>query len=562
MYENKTRNNDDGHANGYGENGLTKDYMRTDEDKNMDDETFGASMNMGLAGITSTPKKQTMKKSPRRNSTGNYMTAWERAPSRNMAFVDLTWDQEQGRSSKRKRPSDSVDPVNRREKTDDKEDVDEDLGRDDKMRNLLRKVIHKMDKASRELSKLIKENPNTKREIKEVGAQIRSLSSTLETEEIQELLRKIGRDTVVENKDVMRATNTIGIQTMEEGELRKHNKMEEIEKAITGKDPATYEKAMGMEWPKEMYKNTVFHERETAWDEGNLLVIIEKGTYMDESEKEQLGRARDLSLILDNRIDYGKIEYRRKTIETTSSRGQVENETIITALIPVINIDGARNLKEAMREVGPFVENYDIQSIKVVTTKASKIKENVLRNVLESMFIEKRMNIQIGKETKKKSLKDGNDQQRPRNGKLVVKAEGKSFVEMVKDLKEKVDPEKEEIKIKYMKKTKNGDLLLEVEGGDEKASKLKETIARDTGRTVESAGREKSIIITDIDATLKAEEVKAQVARELRGLQNSNIKVKYMMRNGNQIAEVVLPKRYGETMIDRGELSWVGSAAG
>lgn len=65
-----------------------------------------------------------------------------------MAIVDLTWDQDEGRTSKRKRPSElNCLGTNKEEKDGN-----------DKLRGHVRVVIKKIEMASRELSKLIKEN--------------------------------------------------------------------------------------------------------------------------------------------------------------------------------------------------------------------------------------------------------------------------------------------------------------------------------------------------------------------------------------------------------------------
>lgn len=57
--------------------------------------------------------------------------------------------------------------------------------------------------------------------------------------------------------------------------------------------------------------------------------------------------------------------------------------------------------------------------------------------------------------------KDACKRRKPQyKNKLVIRTDEKSFAEMAKDLKEKVNPDQEQAKVKCMKKTKIRDLLL------------------------------------------------------------------------------------------------------
>lgn len=61
---------------------------------------------------------------------------------------------------------------------------------------------------------------------------------------------------------------------------------------------------------------------------------------------------------------------------------------------------------------------------------------------------------------------------------MTVKAGGKSFVDIVKTLKEKVNIDQIGVKVKKLQKTEKGDLRLMVEGGEEMATTLHEEIKR------------------------------------------------------------------------------------
>lgn len=102
------------------------------------------------------------------------------SPVGNMAVLDLTWSDDEGRSLKRRKEEDGTNM--------DQEVIEGDK----KMAVALRKIIKDIDKESRKMMQVIRENTNTKRELREIAGKMRSLTSQLMTTEAQEMLRRLG----------------------------------------------------------------------------------------------------------------------------------------------------------------------------------------------------------------------------------------------------------------------------------------------------------------------------------------------------------------------------------
>ena len=102
----------------------------------------------------------------------------ESGPGSNIGYVDLTWCEEEERSYKRKRVASTATPMSQSGRNDVS----------DRLQTKLRKLIQEMDREARNLCKLVTENPNTKREIKECSSAIRSMMSQMTTTDMLQLV--------------------------------------------------------------------------------------------------------------------------------------------------------------------------------------------------------------------------------------------------------------------------------------------------------------------------------------------------------------------------------------
>ncbi|KAK9729961.1 Zinc knuckle [Popillia japonica] len=156
---------------------------------------------------------------------------------------------------------------------------------------------------------------------------------------------------------------------------------------------------------------------------------------------------------------------------------------------------------------------------------------------------------------------------------VTIKAGGKSYVDVVKKLKDEVDIGKIGVKIGKIRKTGNEDLMLVVEGGDPSkrndyaiyngmASTLEKEIKNkiENIRVVTRAKEMTTLYIMGMDPTSNEEEVKQAIARETN-LRETEIQVKAIRkgRYEEQTAIVELPRGKATALIQQRKMriGWV-----
>lgn len=141
-------------------------------------------------------------------------------------------------------------------------------------------------------------------------------------------------------------------------------------------------------------------------------------------------------------------------------------------------------------------------------------------------------------------------------GSLTVRADGKTFADLAKDLSSNVNWQDVGIEIASMRKTANGDLQLRVRGGSEKASIVARAITSNVeGSSVSSDERKRVLHIKNIPFDATAEEVIAAV-HVAAGGQNTealltNLRPAY---GGAQNATVKIDKSGADKIISIGKI--------
>ncbi|KAK9693477.1 Endonuclease-reverse transcriptase [Popillia japonica] len=135
---------------------------------------------------------------------------------------------------------------------------------------------------------------------------------------------------------------------------------------------------------------------------------------------------------------------------------------------------------------------------------------------------------------------------------VMVKAEGKSFVDIVKTLKEKVDIDQIGVKVRKLQKTGKGDLRVMVEGSEEMATKLHKEIQRkieDVQVTTRKLGTT-TIFILGIDPSTKEQEVRQAVATEIK-VSESDIQIRALKKDkfGDQTVIAEVPRDQAAPLI-------------
>lgn len=152
----------------------------------------------------------------------------------------------------------------------------------------------------------------------------------------------------------------------------------------------------------------------------------------------------------------------------------------------------------------------------------------------------------------------GNKSRESQNtGKIIVKSEGETYANLVKKIKTNIDITQTGVKIKSLRKTLKGDLLLEVEGGEEKTKTMMRKIAeKNLFNEIVVTGRSTTVHISDIDADISKEDLRNEIKKNSGEGKSENIKVLNMWPNriGNQTAAVELEQGLARKLLKIGEL--------
>lgn len=134
------------------------------------------------------------------------------------------------------------------------------------------------------------------------------------------------------------------------------------------------------------------------------------------------------------------------------------------------------------------------------------------------------------KSPKARKKKETTTRKRPQ-AVLVKPTEGSSYADVLKNLKEKIKPEESEVTIRSVRKTKAGNVLLELADGGKKGEFCKaiESSLQDVATVADLKDRA-TIEIRDLDSLTVAEEVITAVKE---ALQNNNVDMTVRLSNAN-----------------------------
>lgn len=130
-------------------------------------------------------------------------------------------------------------------------------------------------------------------------------------------------------------------------------------------------------------------------------------------------------------------------------------------------------------------------------------------------------------------------------------------MELLKMMKNKIDVSDQGTEIAAMRKTKSGEMLLEIKGTRDEAEALKGKIEEKVpGVNVRTKEKEESVVqIRDLDATVTEEEVKEALKLNL-SLEEEEITVKSIREayGENRVATVALPEEAAKRLDEQGRI--------
>lgn len=488
-----------------------------------------------------TPTTQKIKKLSTVVSPSEYFTPGktpQREISKNITFLDFTWDEDEHKSVKRKRVE-----GHSTENIDDSADI--------KLKRKLKNLLARMDKEIKHLRKVTRENQNTKKEIKEIAANLNSINSGIMTEEMQNILFVKVTEELNENMEKKVETACVGTQTERDiegqangGELREIGEINNLEEFLR-EEPKKWEENL-FTCTEIKVGNPLETETKTV-----KVVWVEPGDPEMQKSVQSLYAKRFPNIMeFDENFEVIEQILRRKS-------GQQKDNSVQK----IIKIKGEHSDTE--------VWNY----LKKIREETEGEQEVALHH-LESMSINKfakmtevnfrgsgcKVTVYTTNEKRKKEMENEQKPKQARSYALIVNNKEEEYNRTLKTIKEQLIhlPEKEAIK--GIRKTRDGRILITLERDNNALDAIKRGVQKGTKENITESGehtKRSSVHIRGMEATTTKEEVHMAIMERLNmGDDNTNeIKVGDLRPNayGTQAVTVNMKEEDAKKLLqDRG----------
>lgn len=445
------------------------------------------------------------------------------------------------------------------------------------------KAIEKLTRKTQELSKLVRESTKTKLEIKRVVREVdhmmvivgqkwerfkerdscwkKDVSSMSTPTELEDPQKKT---------DIKIAKVTIGTQTSWEEEEQENAKGEmairDNIRRIMSEDKSfqNLSKVIDEPWPSDMFAHTkvVHMSPANLISEGNVAILIDPRKVETNKTLENLSMRYPAVLDMVRRNE-GQIDYLTSTTATKRRDRETEEKTTTVFVLPLqINKDGINDMQEVYKLLTELKDTYGRHLAGGMNLMVSEgLDQQYTRKICEYALGCDQVNTTLIVTKTEQMPKEANSR-RLATEKMIVKNNSTTYADLLKTVKDKVDLTKVGVQVKTIKKTREGDLLLEVRGDRQKADALREAINIKTGNKVSLINNETIIHVLDIDAALTKEEVERTIRDSLdsRGAQTIRVTSMRPSRDGNQIATVRTSRATGSILMKKGriKIGWVG----
>ncbi|KAI4454261.1 hypothetical protein MML48_10g00007977 [Holotrichia oblita] len=407
------------------------------------------------------------------------------------------------------------------------------------------------------LRKVVQESTKTKTEIKTITRELvhivgllRKKVDALQTSHINLTAKSKEQATLLEEKEKM--TQTAG--------TREYNIRETLS---TKSDFGSLARIMDTTWPGTVYrvtevKNTSLHE---ISPEDDLVVLMDPYTKQgDKGLTTLVNRYPAIGTFVDEGLMEGQIEFIKTNTEITSSRNKnipTKNRNSVFILPVKIREGGFADMEIISKMCGELKHEHNSFNKLVVVALDKQFNLGYLRKCFEFIFHTSDYKISLANLTNTVSRVPSTPgarvkQQQSEIGKVIVKAQGKSYADLLKTVKTSVNLEEIGVSIRKVKRTQKGDLLLEVPGR-ENANKLSQAVKTSSSEAEVILKMSDTVVhINNIDADISAEDLKEEIRKHKKDLRDDQIKVLSMrpMMSGSQAASVLLCRGLADYLVN------------
>lgn len=426
-----------------------------------------------------------------------------------------------------------------------------------------------LENKTAELKKHIKETPKTKTEIKTVSRQLVDIVVNLsrKVEVLKAHHEILMGKAAAYDKQISKAQDqiTVGVQA-EENEIveeilkKKEDVSKEIERTIcenTGWDGLS--KILDHTWPASSFCNTeVIELRVSRERNGNVAIIANPNVAAAGQTMEEIRvNFPEFMPLLGENLEPGEIEFAHTKTETILSKGGKGETSRSFYLLPyeidAKGINDVQMLYDILVKLKKLLVEHGTKKLKIIAL--GNLDHEYMRKCAEYTFrgTEIKMEIAMGKKTQKPSGKKEGEKLE----KMVIKSEGKQYADILRTIKSSVNIDEVGIKIKSIKKTTRGEVMLELQGGADKAEALKRGILSKTeGTRVEIKNKDETVYVTGIDGDVDSSEIEEAIKKSIEGANEGDIKIVSIRPNqyGNQNATVAVKATIARELIRRGKI--------
>lgn len=433
-------------------------------------------------------------------------------------------------------------------------------------REVFRKSLQKLKKTIADLVEVTETSTKTKTEIKnlvqKLKRQAKDVNNEWETIDKELEINKAKRPS--------KEMKSVGIQVeleeiKSEYEKKKIEKIGRIKTILSEQeDFKSLEEILEEKWPQEMYIKTKIDGTIQSLNEreGDYVILanpnnMEKNKIFERLQEKYEG----LSELI--KVNDGQIDYLIQSAKTRTSKGEKEEISGAVYFLPMkVDPHGECETEELFNKLRELL----IETTKVHPTSNINIvigedmKVSTIRKMCE--FIARGQSIEI------KILTQGlrSDPQKQRKIKeetlVMIKSGESSYADLLKKMKEEVDIGKIGVKINRIRKTGNGDIMLAVEGGQDRANTLEmeiKTKIENANVTTKKTGTT-TLYIIGMDQTTQESELIQAIVRETN-IKEAEIDIKVIRKGkyGDQTAIIEVPRLPAAVLIRERKLKvgWI-----
>lgn len=380
---------------------------------------------------------------------------------------------------------------------------------------------------------------------------------------------QVGEKTAV-GKDALRVSKGIAIQADgdeidREISLLNRRVSNEIEELIQGKAGWTgLSQVIDLEWQVDSFKNTNATYKGSVKElKGNIAFIIDPALLMTANDmKKEISCFAELEPLMGEKLEEGSIEYVRTNTQTLTSKAKKEKESSRSLyLLPYkMELDGVHDIHELynlLEEWDKVMATHGVEEISIVAL--GNLDANYLRKCIEFIVRGTSRRVEIIERKVGRKVRHEKQREKPvqQTEKVIVAAEGKGYAEVLRAIKTNVNIDQLGVGVKAIRKTAQGDIMLELKGGKDKAESFKQAIqTANVATRVKIQNNEEIVHISGIEGDIEKDEVIEAIKISAGITAAEDIKLLSIRPgwSGRQNAMVALRKGPARDLIKRGSV--------